>query len=115
MRWLRNMLALAPRGKPQADHTSLTWWNCCCSCRSVSTSPISSAVAASRCAPMHAGSHGPIPFARLAMAALGTLLPRPVGKLLVLDAGFVPKSGGQTWGLDLAWPAPRAGAWKSLY
>ena len=39
------------------------------------------------------------PFTRLAVAALGALLSRPVGELLVLDASFVPKSGGKTWGL----------------
>ena len=113
MRLLRNILALAPCGKPQASHFAhlmelLQWlpervnfthleryggW-------SVRT---------------HARWFGrPFPFARLAVAALGALLPRPVGELLVLDASFVPKSGSRTWGLGWFWSGMARAARRGL-
>ncbi len=95
MQLLRNILALMPCGKPQAAHfahlVELLQWlpervNFTnferCGGRSVRT---------------HArGFARSFACARLAVAALGALRPRPVGELLVLDASFVPKSGRQT-------------------
>ncbi len=55
-------------------------------------------------------------FARLAVAALRVLHPRPRWELLVLDTSFMPKSGRKTWGVGWFWSgiaAPPAGAWKS--
>ena len=54
------------------------------------------------------------PFARLAVAALGILRPRPVGELLALDASFVPKSGDRTWGLGWFWSGMARAARRGL-
>ena len=115
MRWLHNILALAPCGKPQAAHfahlVDLLLWQP----ERVHFTNLE------RGGGWSARTHArwfarDFPFARLAVAALGAAHPQPVGELLALDASFVPKSGNETWGLGwfrAAWPAPRVGAWRS--
>ena len=100
MRLLRNILALAPCGKPQGSHfahvTGLLQW-------------LPGHLNFTNLE--HYGGHSartharwfarPFPFARLAVAALGALPPRVsegLGELLAMDASFVSKSGDKTWG-----------------
>lgn len=98
MRSLHNILALAPCGKPQADHfahlVELLRWQP----ERVNFTNLE------HCGGRSARTHArwfarDFPCARLAVAALGALRPRPVGELPALDANFVPKSGDKTWGL----------------
>ncbi len=100
MRLLRNILALAPCGKPQADHFAhvvgmLQWLPGRLHFTNLEHY-------GGRSARTHARWFGrPFPFARLAVAALGARHPRVsegLGELLAMDASFVTKSGDQTWG-----------------
>ena len=102
MRLLHNILALMPCGKPQAAYfahlVALLLWQP----ERVNFTNLERY--GGRSARTHARWFGrAFPFARLAVAALGALRPRPVGELLVLDASFVPKSGHKTWGLGWFW------------
>ncbi|MYC62557.1 MAG: transposase [Caldilineaceae bacterium SB0661_bin_34] len=100
MRWLRNILALAPCGKPQASHfahvTGLLQW------LPGRLNFTNLEHYGGRSARTHARWFArPFPFARLAVAALGALppqVPEGLGELLAMDASFVAKSGDQTWG-----------------
>lgn len=105
MRLLRNILALAPCGKPQAAHFAhlvalLQWLPGRLNFTGLEHY-------GGRSARTHARWFGrPFPFARLAVAALGALHPRvPEGleALLVLDTSFVSKSGCGTWGTGWFW------------
>ena len=98
MRLLHNILPSAPCGKPQGAHfahlVELLQWQP----ERVNFTNLE------HCDGWSARTHArwfarDFPFARLAMAALGVLQPRPIRELLVLDASFVPKSGDKTWGL----------------
>ena len=111
MRLLRNILALAPCGKPQASHfahvTELLQWLP----GRVNFTRLEHY--GGRSARTHARWFGrPFPFARLAVAALGAVHPRARWALLALDASFVAKSGDQTWGAGWFWSGmARAACW----
>ncbi|MCY4521114.1 MAG: transposase [Caldilineaceae bacterium] len=100
MRWLRTILALMPCGKPQAAHfahvTELLQW------LPGRVHFTDLARYGGRSARTHARWFArPFPFARLAVAALGALHPRVpegLGSAVAVDASFVDKSGGETWG-----------------
>ena len=113
MRWLHNILALAPCGKPQAAHfahlVDLLLWQP----ERVHFTHLE------RCGGRSARTHArwfarDFPFARLAVAALGAAHPQPVGELLALDASFVPKSGDKTWGLGWFWSGMARAARRGL-
>ncbi len=113
MRSLHNILALSPCGKPQAAHfahlVELLLWQP----ERVNFTNLE------HCGGRSARTHArwfarDFPFARLAVAALGALRPRPVGELLVLDASFVPKSGHKTWGLGWFWSGMDRAARRGL-
>ena len=95
MRLLRNILALVPGGKPQAAHfahvTALLQW------LSVRVNFTNLEHYGGRSARTYARWFArPLPFARLAMVALGAVHPRSMWELLDLDASFVSKSGSNT-------------------
>ena len=105
MRLLRTLLALMPCGKPQAAHFAhlvalLQWLPGRLNFTGLEHY-------GGRSARTHARWFArSFPFARLAVAALGALHPRVregLGELLVLDASFVSKSGGGTWGTGWFW------------
>ncbi len=117
MRWLRNILALMPCGKPQADYfahlVELWQW------LPERVNFTNLEFCGDRSVPTHARWFArAFPFARRAVAALGILRPRPVGELLTLDASFVPKNGHRTWGLGWFWSGMARAAhrgWRSPY
>ena len=105
MRLLDNILALMPCGKPQATFMAhllgrLQWQP---DRRNFS----GLAAYGGRAARTHARWFGrPFPFARLAVGTLAAVHPRVsqgLGELLSLDASFVAKSGGKTWGVGWFW------------
>ena len=113
MQLLRNILAWMPCGKPQAAHFAhlvelLQWLP-----ERVNFTNLE------HCGGWSVRTHArwfarAVPFARLAVAALGILRPRPVGELLALDASFVPKSGDRTWGLGWFWSGMARAARRGL-
>lgn len=111
MRWLRNILALTPCGKPQASHfahvTGLLQW------LSGRVNFTNLEHYGGRSARTHARWFArPFPFARLAVASLGALHPWDRWGLLALDASFVAKSGDKTWGAGWFWSGmARAACW----
>ena len=114
MRLLRNIIVLAPCGKPQASHfahvTGLLQW------LPGRLNFTNLERYGGRSARTHARWFAcPFPFARLAVAALGAAHPRVsegLGERLALDASFVAKSGDKTWGAGWFWSGmARAACW----
>lgn len=111
MRLSRNILALAPCGKPQETYiahvTALLQW----------LPERANFTGLEHCGGRSARTHArwfarPFPFVRLAVAALGAAHPRSLWELPIVDASFVPKSGRGTWGTGWFWSGmARAARW----
>ena len=111
VRLLRNILALVPCGKPQASHfahvTELLRWLP----GRVNFTNLEYYGGRSARTPARWFAR-PFPFARLAVAALGAVHPRERWELPTMDAGFVAKSGRETWGTGWFWSGmARAACW----
>ena len=98
MRWLHNLLPLAPCGKPQAAHFAHL------------VDLLLRLVGAHPCALVCAGFSLRPP----GRGCPGGGDPQLVGELLALDASFVPKGGNETWGLGWFWSGMARAARRGL-